>query len=108
MLTIDDFKRAEIRAGTIRAAERVPDTDKLVKLSVDLGEESPRTIVSGIADRIPDIAALVGEQCLFVANLEPRVIRGIESNGMILALAGEGFFSLAAPKVPVPPGTKAN
>ena len=108
MLSIDDFKKVEIRAGTIRAAERVPETDKLVKLLVDFGEESPRTIVSGIAEQVADVAGLVGIQCLFVTNLEPRTIRGIESNGMILALAGDdGTFSLTVPAREVPPGTKA-
>ncbi len=107
MLTIDDFKKVEICAGTIRAAERVPETDKLLRLAVDFGEAEPRTVVSGIAEHI-DSAALVGTQCLFVTNLEPRIIRGIESNGMILALAGDdGSFSLTVPAREVPPGTKA-
>ncbi len=108
MLTIDEFKKVEISAGTIRAAERVPETDKLLRLSVDFGEGEPRTIVSGIAAHVEDPATLVGTQCLFVTNLEPRTIRGIESNGMILALAGDdGVFSLVAPVRAVPPGTKA-
>ena len=52
MVTIDDFKKVEIRIGTVLSAERVPDTDKLLKLSVDVGEETPRQIVSGIAEHV--------------------------------------------------------
>jgi methionyl-tRNA synthetase len=95
MITIDDFQKVEIKIGEILSAEKVPDTDKLLRLSVAMGEEAPRQIVSGIATHFPDLAALVGKKCAFVANLEPRVIRGIESNGMILAVSTEdGKFSL--------------
>ena len=108
MASIDDFKKIEISAGTIQSAERVPETDKLLRLSVDFGEGESRTIVSGIASYVGDPENLVGTQCLFVTNLEPRMIRGIESNGMILALSNEeGVFSLVGPKTLVPPGTKA-
>lgn len=108
MLTIDEFKKVEIRAGTIRTAERVPETDKLLKLAVDFGEGEPRTVVSGIAEHVADHAELVGIQCLFVTNLEPRTIRGVESNGMVLALAGDNsVFSLVSPRREVPPGTRA-
>ncbi|MCI0533309.1 hypothetical protein L0Y49_03775 [bacterium] len=95
MITIDEFKKMEIKIGEILSAEKIPDTDKLLKLSVAMGEESPRTIVSGIAKFFPDPETLVGRKVAFAANLEPRTIRGIESQGMILAVGSEGGpFSL--------------
>jgi len=108
MITIEDFKKIEITIGEILAAEKIPETDKLLKLSVDLGEEKPRVIVSGISLYFPDCSVLVGKKCLFVANLEPRVIRGIESQGMILAISTEGGdFSLIVPENNLPTGSKA-
>ena len=94
MISIDEFKKLEIKIGHILSAEKVPDADKLLKLSVDMGEEFPRQIISGIATFFPDPQTLVGKKCAFAANLEPRTIRGLESQGMILAVNGEGFFSL--------------
>jgi methionyl-tRNA synthetase len=108
MISIDDFKKVEIVVGEIKAVEKVPDTDKLLKLTVDMGEPAPRTIVSGIALYHPDINVLVGKKCVFVANLEPRMLRGIESQGMILAVSTEdGKFSLLEPSADIPPGTHA-
>ncbi len=107
-ISIDDFKKVDIVAGIILSAEKVPETDKLLKLSVDLGEAEPRQIVSGIALYFPDCSVLVGKKCMFVANLEPRVIKGIESNGMILAVSTEeGKFSLLEPNSEIPAGAMA-
>ena len=76
-------------------AEKIPDTDKLLKLSVDFGEVTgPRQIVSGIALYFPDPQTLLGKKCAFATNLEPRNIKGLESQGMILAVSGHNFFSL--------------
>ncbi len=108
MITIDEFKKVEIVVGQILSAEKIPDTDKLLKLSVDLGEEKPRQIVSGISLYFPDCTVLIGRKCVFVANLEPRMIRGFESQGMILAVSTEdGKFSLLTPNDEIPVGTKA-
>ena len=108
MITYDDFKKVEIRAGKILSAEKIPDTDKLLKLSVDLGEEKIRQIVSGISLYFPDCSLLVGKKCMFVANLEPRMIRGFESEGMILAVSTEdGKFSLLEPNQDIRVGAKA-
>ena len=105
MITIDDFKKVEIRIGTILSAEKVPDTDKLLKLSVDVGEETPRQIVSGIAEHVTP-EEIIGLQFPFVTNLEPRMLRGIESQGMILALgADKESFSLISPRKQVAPGS---
>lgn len=108
MITLEDFRKIDIVAGKILSAEKVPDTDKLLRLSVDLGEAVPRQIVSGIALYFPDCSVLVGKVCMFVANLEPRVIRGVESQGMILAVSTEdGKFSLLEPESGIPAGTHA-
>ena len=106
MLSLNQFKEMELRVGTIVAARRAPGTDKLLCLSVDLGEEHPRQIISGIADFFePD--ALIGQQYIFVANLAPRTIRGFESQGMILAAGGGDTvpFALMQPTATVPPGS---
>ena len=107
-INIEDFKKIDLKVGQILSVEKVPDTDKLLKLSVNLGEESPRQIVSGISLYFPDHSVLVGKKCMFVANLEPRVIRGFESNGMLLAVSTEdGKFSLLSPSDDIPVGTSA-
>ncbi len=108
MISIEDFKKIDIVVGKILSAEKVPDTDKLLKLSVDLGEIAPRQIISGISLYFPDCSVLVGKKCMFVANLEMRVIRGLESQGMILAVSTEdGKFSLLEPEDEIPVGTHA-
>lgn len=122
MITYDDFKKVEITVGKILSAEKIPDTDKLLKLSVDFAEtteivaadgtksvaSAPRQIVSGISAYFPDPSVLVGKTCMFVTNLEPRTIKGHESNGMLFAVSTEaGAFSLLEPNSSIPPGTKA-
>lgn len=107
-ISLEDFKKVDIVVGKILSAEKIPKTDKLLKLSVDLGEEIPRQIVSGIAIYFPDCAVLVGKKCMFVANLEPRNIKGFESQGMILAISTEdGKFSLLEPNNEIPAGVRA-
>ena len=108
MINIEEFKKVNIVVGKILSAEKVPETDKLLKLSVDLGEPSPRSIVSGISLYFPDCSILIGKKCMFVANLEPRIIRGIESQGMILAVStDDGLFSLLEPNDKIPAGASA-
>ncbi len=105
MINIDDFKKVEIKIGEILSAEKVENADKLLKLSVGFGEETPRQIVSGIAMYFSDVSVLVGKKCAFATNLEPRVIRGLESNGMILAVSTEdGKFSLLETSNDIPAG----
>lgn len=103
-ITIDDFAKVEIKIGTILAAERVPETDKLIKCIVDVGEEEPRTIVSGIA-HLRDPENLVGLQVPYITNLAPRTIKGVESNGMLLAVGEGESFALLHPDTDVPAGT---
>ncbi len=144
MISYEEFKKVEIRAGKILSAEKVPETDKLLKLSVDFGEfeegavvappiavpppvddaavsetanstpvvqkiSKPRQIVSGISLYFPDPAVLVGKTCMFVTNLEPRIIKGLQSNGMLFAVSTkDGGFSLLEPNSSIPPGTQAS
>lgn len=105
MINIDDFSKVEIKVGTVVSAERVPATDKLLRLMVDLGEPEPRQIVSGIARYVEDPATLVGRQLAFVTNLEPRTLKGLESNGMLFAVGEGDTFAFMTPDRPVPPGT---
>jgi methionyl-tRNA synthetase len=102
----DDFARLELKVGKVLTAERVPKSDKLLKLSVDLGEAEPRTIAAGIAEALAP-EQVVGKRVVVVANLAKRAIRGIESNGMLLA-AGEPTQGLTLVEVPgeLPPGTR--
>ncbi|HYV49469.1 MAG TPA: methionine--tRNA ligase [Myxococcaceae bacterium] len=104
-IDIADFGKVQLKVGKILAAERVPKADKLLKLSVDLGEGTPRTICSGIAEAYAP-EQIVGRSVVVVANLKPRTLRGIESRGMILT-AGPGGkdLSLLDPGA-MPPGSE--
>lgn len=108
MITIDDFNKIDVRVGTVLSAERVVDTDKLLRLMVDLGEEKPRQIISGIAMYIESPETLVGQQLSFVVNLEPRTIKGLESQGMLFATGTGETFAFLVPDRFVPPGTGAH
>ncbi|MEK7170651.1 MAG: hypothetical protein AAB767_05170 [Patescibacteria group bacterium] len=124
MISFEDFKKVEITVGKILSAEKVPETDKLLKLSVDFGirgstsagdleveplkERDIRQIISGVAMHFPDPQTLVGRKCMFVTNLEPRTIKSLESNGMLFAVSTEdGKFSLLEPNAEIPEGTRA-
>ncbi len=107
-ISIDEFSKIEVKIGTVRSAERVPETDKLLKLMVDFNEAEPRQIVSGIAAYVSEPESLVGRQLAFVTNLEPRTIRGLESNGMLFAVGAGETFAFLTPDRAVPPGTSAH
>jgi len=105
-VTIEGFAALDLRIGTILAAERVPDTDKLVRFEIDLGDEK-RQIVGGLALSYPDPSVLIGKQVPVLVNLAPRTIRGFESQGMVLAASNEEGGPVALhPDKTVPPGTK--
>jgi len=104
-ISLDEFRKAEIKIGTVRSAERVPDTDKLLRLEVDFGEGNLRQILSGIAEYI-EPSILVGRQFPFITNLEPRVIHGLVSNGMILAVGEGDALALLSPTRPVSSGSR--
>ncbi|MBI5456262.1 hypothetical protein HY969_00825 [Candidatus Kaiserbacteria bacterium] len=104
-ISYEDFAKLDIRIGTILAVERVPETDKLLKCTIDFGELGQRTIVSGIAQfREPE--TLVGKQCPYIVNLEPKMLRGVESQGMLIAASTPDGLALLHPDVAAPPGTK--
>lgn len=104
-ISYEDFRKVDIRAGRVLSAERVPKSDKLLKLSVDLGEPAPRQILAGIGLTF-EPTALVDGVFAFVVNLAPRKMMGLESNGMILAAGEPEKLSLVEIMPAPPPGTR--
>jgi len=105
-ITIDDFAKIELKTAKIITAERIEGATKLLRLSVDCGEEEERQILAGIAEN-HDPAAIVGKTVVIVANLQPRKMRGYESQGMLLAATdADGHAILLHPEAPVTPGAK--
>ena len=104
-ISIDDFAKVELRVGQVKAAEKVKGADKLLRLEVDLGTEV-RQVVAGIAESYaPEL--LIGRKVVIVANLAPRKLRGLESNGMIVAASPEGGKAVLAGFLEdVPVGTR--
>jgi methionyl-tRNA synthetase len=104
-ITIDDFMKIDLRVARVLTAERVPNSKKLMKMSIDLGSEQ-RTIVAGIAEAY-EAESLVGRHVAIVANLKPAKLMGIESNGMVLAASPDGGKPmLVAFDQPPAPGTR--
>ncbi len=103
MLTFDDFIKLEMRIGTVIEAERVQGTDKLIKVMVDMGDEK-RQVVAGFG-HIHRPEDLIGKQIPVAVNIEKAVIRGVESNGVFIAL-GDERATLLVPQQKVPNGTK--
>lgn len=106
-ITIEDFIKVELRVGEILEAERIPKSDKLLRFMVDVGEENPRQILAGIAEYY-EPETLIGKKIIVVANLKPRKLRGLESNGMICAasVGEEGKPVLATFDEDVPNGAR--
>lgn len=105
IIKIDQFFETVLKVATVQAAERVPKSDKLLQLTLDAGEETPRTVVAGLG-KAYEPEALVGRQVVVVANLKPAKLMGVESNGMVLAATADGKPLLIGPEGPVPPGTR--
>lgn len=107
----EDFKKLDMRVGEIISVEPVPETDKLLKCQIDFGEvdengeKKLRQIVSGIYEYYPDQERLIGKNILYVINVEPREIKGIESNGMLMAV-GDNKPIFLIPEEDVPNGSK--
>lgn len=105
-IDIDYFRKVDLRVGEIEEAERVPGSDKLLRIKVDIGGEK-REVVAGIAGQYKP-EELIGRQIIIVVNLQPRKIRGIWSQGMLLAasVGEEGIPVLIQPEKKVPPGSR--
>jgi methionine--tRNA ligase beta chain len=106
MITIEDFRKVELRIGTVKAAEPHPNADRLLVLKVDLGGEE-RQICAGIRTHYAP-EDLIGKQIVVVANLETAKLRGMESQGMLLAASDEGRVIVLTPEKPVQPGAKVS
>lgn len=104
-ISFSDFSRLDLRVGTVTSATPVEGTDHLLQLAVDLGDVGERRLVAGIAQTHPS-KALVGKQIVVVVNLEEKEIRGIISQGMLLAAEQEGQPVLLVPETEVPAGTR--
>ncbi len=104
-ITYEDFAKLDIRVGTVIAAEIIPETDKLIKCTVDFGDFGTRVIVSGIAQwKKPE--ELVGQQLPYIVNLTPRTLRGVESQGMLLAASDDSGVALVISERHVENGTR--
>jgi methionyl-tRNA synthetase len=106
MITFEDFQAMNLQVGTITEAEAITDADKLLLLSVSLGDES-RQVVAGIRQDVESVDDLIDEQVVMVTNLEPKEMFGYESQGMILAARDE-TAQLIQPKESVPAGTEVS
>ena len=106
MITIDQFRNVELKIATIKSAEPHPNADKLIVLQIDLGTEE-RQILAGIRNHYT-AEELIGRQIVVVANLEPAKLRGLESQGMLLAASDEGRVIILTPDKPVPAGAKVS
>ncbi|MCK5455203.1 MAG: methionine--tRNA ligase subunit beta [Calditrichia bacterium] len=102
MITIDDFKKVELKTAKVLTAEKVEGADKLLRMQVQVGEET-RQLVAGIAQQYT-AEELAGKTIIIVANLQPVKIRGIESQGMLLAAIDGDDLSLITPERPVGDG----
>ena len=106
MISIDDFRKVEIKIATVKAAEPHPNADRLMVLKVDLGGEE-RQICAGIRNHYAP-EDLLGKQIVVVANLETATLRGMESQGMLLAASDDGRVIVLTPEKPVQPGAKVS
>lgn len=104
-ITIDDFMKVELKVGKVLAAEAVPKSKKLLKLTVQDGPDSQRTILAGIAESYTP-EAILGRTIAFVANLAPRPMMGLVSHGMVLAADTDGKAQLIGFETPPAPGTR--
>lgn len=106
MISIEDLERLDIRIGTFKSVEAVEGSEKLYKEIVDFGPEvGDKQILSGIAKYFTP-EELIGKQALFIVNLEPRMMMGLESQGMLLATDNENGPILLVPEDKVPNGSK--
>jgi methionyl-tRNA synthetase len=103
-ISYDDFKKVELKIAKILEAEEVPGAEKLLRLQIDLGNSETRQIVAGIK-KMYDAKSLIGKEIAVVVNLEPRMVMGIESNGMLLAASSDAGPVILMPEREVAPGS---
>lgn len=104
MVTLEDFKKLDIKIGKVVSAEKIPDSLKLIKFIFDVGDEQ-RQIIAGIAEFFPDMTVLLGKEMPLILNLEPKRFRGNTSEGMIIAADVSGRPVFLHPEEEVPPGS---
>ena len=104
MISFEDFKKLDLRVVKIIEAEKVENSEKLVKLRIDLGNKEERQIIAGIG-KAYEPQDLIGKKIIIVANLEPRSLIGLESQGMLLAASGENGPVLLVPEKDVESGS---
>jgi len=104
MISYQDFKKLDLRVGNVIGAERVENSKKLLRLEVDLGKEK-KQVIAGIGEQY-EPEKLIGQQVVLLANLETKVIFGLESQGMLLAAGNEENIAFLQPDKKVPSGTK--
>lgn len=104
MITFEDFKKLEIKIGTVLSVGRIEGADKLLKIKFDMGDHE-RQILAGIAEFLEDPQSLIGKQIPILVNLEPRKMRGEMSEGMMLAADEDGRPVLLHPEKPVRSGS---
>ena len=112
-VSYEEFKKMDIRVGTIKEIEPVLETDKLLRCQIDFnevdeeGNRKLRQIISGLREYYPEYEKLIGKQVLYIVNLEPRKIKGFESNGMLMAVDGvDGKPVFLVPEMEVSSGSK--
>ena len=104
-IKFSDWEKIDIRIGKILEVEDIPEADKLYKLTVDIGEEKPRTLAAGLKQHY-EKSDLKNKLAIFLANLEPKTLKGVESNGMILAAVDNDKIAIIQPESEIKPGTK--
>ena len=104
LVSFDEFKRLELRAGVVRSAERLPKSKKLLLLQIDIGEEAPRQVVAGLA-HVYAPQELADTTVVVVTNLQPAKLMGVESQGMVLAAGAGDDLAVLRLDRPLPPGT---
>jgi len=105
MISIDDFKKLEIKIGKVKSVAKVENADKLLKFIFDIGNGEERQILAGIAEFYTDLESLVGMEVPLLLNLEPRMMRGLESQGMMLAADDGEKAVLLHPDKDIPAGS---
>lgn len=104
VINFEEFEKIDLRAGKILEAERVEGSDKLLKLQIDLGEEK-RQILAGIGKTYTP-EELINKTVIVIINLEPRMLMGLESQGMVLAVKDNNNLSVLVPEKEIVPGSK--